>query len=288
MRTIRVGSRESRLAVAQTRLVMEAMEAARSDIRTEIVCMKTTGDVILDRTLDKVGGKGLFVRELDAALLEGRVDITVHSLKDVPMETDPRIPLVCFPPREDPRDVLVLPLGRDALDDSLPIGCASPRRALQMERLLPGMEVRPVRGNVITRLSKLDGGEFSALVLAAAGLKRLGLEGRISRYFAPEEMLPAAGQGILAVQGRAGEDLSFLEAVNHAPTAACALAERAFVRALEGGCSSPAAAYAVVEGEELVLTGMDEAGRRDCLCGPVDEPGRLGTALARRMRGGAV
>ena len=145
-----------------------------------------------------------------------------------------------------------------------------------------------MRGNVITRLSKLDGGEFSALVLAAAGLKRLGLEGRISRYFAPEEMLPAAGQGILAVQGRAGEDLSFLEAVNHPSTAACALAERAFVRALEGGCSSPAAAYAVVEGEELVLTGMDETGRRDCLRGPVDEPGRLGTALARRMRGGAV
>ena len=183
--------------MVQSELVMDAIRAAHPEVGLELVTMKTTGDKILDRTLDKVGGKGLFVKELDAALLDGRVDLTVHSCKDLPMEEDPRIPLAGFSRREDPRDVLVLPMGETELRRDRPIGCASLRRRLQLKALFPDRETAPVRGNVQTRLAKLDRGEYSALVLAAAGLKRLGLEGRISRYFQPEELLPAAGQGIL-------------------------------------------------------------------------------------------
>ena len=281
---LRIGSRESVLAVKQSQLVMEAIRAFDPGIELELVTMKTTGDKILDRTLDKVGGKGLFVRELDGALLEGRVDITVHSCKDLPMETDPRLPLAAFSKREDPRDALVLPAGKTELEASLPIGCASRRRAIQLAALYPDMEVAPVRGNVLTRLRKLDEGQYAALVLAAAGLKRLGLEGRIARYFTAEEIIPAAGQGILAVQTRAGEGYHCLAAVADREGTACALAERAFVRALDGGCSSPVAAHGVVDGDTLVLTGMDENGRRDRIAGPMTEAEQLGETLARRMK----
>ena len=285
MDVLRIGSRESRLAVIQSELVMERIRALCPELRLELVTMKTTGDKILDRTLDKVGGKGLFVKELDAALLDGRVDLTVHSLKDLPMEVQPGLPVVAFPPREDSRDALVLPEGESIWDRTKPVGCASLRRKLQLEQLYPGVEVRPVRGNVLTRLDKLDRGEYGALVLASAGLKRLGLEHRITRYFEPEELLPAAGQGILAVQVRTGSSYPFLAGLDDPDARACALAERAFVAALEGGCSSPVAAHAVTEGERLILTGMDEAGNRDTLTGPRTQAEELGRTLARRMRG---
>ena len=288
MRTIRIGSRESRLAVIQAELVMEAIRAAHPEIRLELVTMKTTGDKILDRTLDKIGGKGLFVKELDAALLDGRADLTVHSCKDLPMEENPAIPLAGFSKREDPRDALVLPEGVTKLDRTKPIGCASPRRAVQLKELFPDMETAPVRGNVLTRLRKLDEGQFSALVLAAAGLKRLGLEGRITRYFTVEEMIPAAGQGILALQTWAGEDLSYLDGVLDEEGALCARAERAFVRRLDGGCSSPIAAHARLEGADMVLSGLyvDEAGRmsRDSISGPRARGEELARALAARMK----
>lgn len=200
------------------------------------------------------------------------------------METDPRLPLAAFSKREDSRDALVLPAGKTELEASLPIGCASRRRAIQLAALYPDMEVAPVRGNVLTRLRKLDEGQYAALVLAAAGLKRLGLEGRIARYFTAEEIIPAAGQGILAVQTRAGEDYHCLAAVADREGTACALAERAFVRALDGGCSSPVAAHGVVDGDTLVLTGMDENGRRDRISGPMTEAEQLGETLARRMK----
>lgn len=287
-RTIRVGSRESRLAVIQAEMVMEAIRRAAPELRLELVTMKTTGDKILDRTLDQVGGKGLFVKELDAALAEGRVDLTVHSCKDLPMEENPALPLVAFSQREDPRDVLVLPAGRSELDPTLPVGCASRRRALQLEALVPGVRVEPVRGNVQTRLRKLDEGQFSALILAAAGLKRLGLEGRISRYFSPEEMLPAAGQGVLAVQARAGEEMSFLAGFHDENTARCVAAERAFVRALDGGCSSPVAAHGVIRNGALLLWGMDETGRKAQISGAPDRANELGEELARRMKEGSI
>ena len=288
---IKIGSRESALAVVQSRMVMDAIARTVPDAELELVTMKTTGDRILDKTLDQIGGKGLFVKELDQALRDGRADFTVHSLKDMPMEVPEDLPLAAFSKRADPRDALVLPEGVTELDPSKPIGCSSRRRQLQLKALFPQMDVKPVRGNVQTRLKKLQDGEFSALVLAAAGLKRLGLEGRISRYFEPEEMLPAAGQGILAVQTRQGVDTACLAGV-HDPDAACyALAERAFVRTLDGGCSSPVAAYAVVEGETLTLTGLyvspdETVVRKGSLSGPKAEAETLGETLAAMLKKG--
>jgi len=281
---LRVGSRESKLAVVQAELLMADVRRARPDWELELVTMKTTGDKILDRTLDQVGGKGLFVKELDAALLDGRVDVTVHSCKDLPMEEHPELPLVAFSRREDPRDALVLPQGVSELDRSKPVGCSSKRRKIQLEQLWPGVRVEPVRGNVQTRLRKLDEGQYSALVLASAGLRRLGLEGRISRYFSTDELLPAAGQGILAAQMRRGEDAGYLSAFHDEDGAACARAERAFVRELDGGCSSPVAAYATVWNDVLVLTGMDEHGNKRTISGPRDRAESLGVTLAARMK----
>lgn len=289
--TIRIGSRDSLLAVQQSQLVMDAIAHAMPQAQLELITMKTTGDKILDKTLDQIGGKGLFVRELDQALLENRVDFTVHSLKDLPMEIPPQLPLAAFSRREDPRDVLVLPLGATEMDPSKPIGCASRRRQLQLKALYPHMTTAPVRGNVQTRLRKLDSGEYAALVLAAAGLKRLGLERRICRYFSPEEMLPAAGQGILAVQTRLGMDTACLAAVADADAADCARAERAFVQALNGGCSSPVAAYATVDGPLLTLTGLyvseDETiQRKGSLTGQRTQAQKLGQQLAHTLQYG--
>ena len=286
---IRIGSRESKLAVIQSELVMEAIRRAEPDAELELVTMKTTGDKILDKTLDQIGGKGLFVKELDQALRDGRADFTVHSLKDMPMELPPDLPLAAFSKRADPRDVLVLPEGVTEPDPEKPIGCSSRRRQLQLQALFPEMAVKPVRGNVQTRLRKLQEGEYSALVLAAAGLKRLGLEDRITRVFSVEEMLPAAGQGILAVQTRAGMDCGCLRAVHDPDTACCALAERAFVRALNGGCSSPVAAYAEVTGETLTLTGLyvseDETViRKGSLTGMKQDAEALGSELAAQLK----
>lgn len=284
MKTIRVGSRDSRLAVVQAELVMTAIRAAEPDRTVELVTMKTTGDKILDRTLDQIGGKGLFVKELDAALLDGRVDLTVHSAKDLPMELTEGLPLAAFSRREDPRDALVLPEGVSELDFSKPLGCASLRRKMQLEKLFPGAAVAPVRGNVQTRLRKLDEGRFSALILASAGLRRLGLEHRISRLFSTEEILPAAGQGILAVQTRAGENVSFLRIFHDEDGRDCLMAERAFVRALDGGCTSPVAAHAVLDGGQLILDGFNVRGERDRIRGPRQDAEELGAELAQRMK----
>lgn len=280
---LRIGSRESRLAVRQSEMLMESIRANFPEIEPELITMKTTGDKILDKTLDKIGGKGLFVKELDAALLSGRVDVTVHSCKDLPMEENPELPLAAFSAREDPRDVLVLPADVKEMDLTKPIGCSSLRRQLQLKRLYPGARIEPVRGNVQTRLSKLDAGQYSALVLAAAGLRRLGLTERINRYFSTEEILPAAGQGILAVQCRAGENTYYLSAFDDPVGRACALAERAFVKALDGGCTSPVAAHAVVDGEKLYLRGMDAFGNFGSITGDRAEAAHLGEELGVRM-----
>ncbi|MEG0692081.1 MAG: hydroxymethylbilane synthase, partial [Oscillospiraceae bacterium] len=201
---IRVGSRESKLAVVQSEIVIDAIKKHMPEAQVELITMKTTGDIILDRTLDKIGGKGLFVKELDRALLNNEVDITVHSFKDMPMEVDEQLPIVAVSKREDPRDVLILPNGHTQLDFSKPIGCSSERRRIQLQKLFPNCAVKPVRGNVQKRLEKLDNGEYSALVLAYAGIKRLELEERIHRIFEVAEILPAACQGILVVQSRKG------------------------------------------------------------------------------------
>ena len=251
-----IGSRESKLAVLQSEMVRDYIKEKNPDLEVEILTMKTTGDIILDRTLDKVGGKGLFVKELDKALIDGRSILSVHSLKDMPMEVPEELPLLAFSKREDPRDVLVLPDGVSELDKSKPLGCSSLRRTLQLKKLYPDMDVRSIRGNLQTRLRKLDEGQYSALILAAAGLKRRGLESRINRYFTADEIIPSAGQGILAVQGRKGEAYDFLEDYCDKDAWAAGSAERAFVKLLDGGCSSPVAAHAEIFGDEIYLRGL--------------------------------
>ncbi len=291
MKKIVVGSRESRLAVVQSMTVVDAVKQAQPEAEVSLLTMKTTGDRILDRTLAEVGGKGLFVKELDIALREGLADLTVHSLKDLPAELPPDLPLVALSGREDPRDVLVLPSGSSELNLELPIGSSSPRRALQLKILFPGCEIKSVRGNLQTRLNKLDSGEYSALVLAAAGLKRLGLAHRISRVFSVEEMIPAAGQGIIAVQGRQGTDGNWLKEYHDPQAAAAAVCERAFVRELNGGCSSPVCAHASVCDGQIRLrglyydtvTGDYRIGETE---GSVGEAQELGTALARTLSKG--
>ena len=225
--------------------------------------MKTTGDIILDRTLEAVGGKGLFVKELDEALRDGRVDICVHSYKDMPVPGNPELPVVAVAGREDPRDVLILPDGIGEIPTGRPLGTSSPRRRLQLANLFPGRGCEPIRGNIMTRLRKLDAGEFGALVLAAAGIKRLNLWERVHRVFSVDEMLPAACQGMLAVQGRAGEDYSFLSCINDADAFDASLAERSFIEALGATCASPVAAYAEASDAELRLSALyvDEAGK---------------------------
>ncbi|WP_125114792.1 hydroxymethylbilane synthase [Agathobaculum sp. Marseille-P7918] len=279
---IRVGSRDSRLAVVQ------AEEVCRALGDCELITMKTTGDMVLDKTLDQVGGKGLFVKELDRALADHRVDLTVHSLKDVPMEQPDGLPLVAFTKRADARDALVMPESGQ-WDKTKPIGCSSARRRVQLKQLFPEIDVQPVRGNVQTRLAKLDGGAYGALVLAAAGLQRLGLEGRISRYFSPDEIIPAAGQGILAVQGRAGEHEDAARLVDDADARDCAAAERSFVKTLGGGCFAPVAAYAEVQDDTLHLRGLyvtaDETHMaRGAVTGRRTEAAALGRTLALQLR----
>ena len=289
MKTLIVGSRDSALAVAQSMTVVRHLQATLPDTEVRLLTMKTTGDRILDRTLDQVGGKGLFVKELDAALRDRRADLTVHSLKDVPMEVPEDLPLLGFSKREDPRDVLVLPEGADAPDPDKPIGSASLRRCIQLKKLYPGYDVQPVRGNLQTRLRKLDEGQYGALVLAAAGLKRLGLDARISRYFDIHEMIPAAGQGILAIQGRTGEEYPWLGGILDAEVAAAALCERAFARTLGGGCTSPVCAHAWAEDGKLRVLGLYYDENSGCwttgeAAGETESAEDLGKALACKLR----
>ncbi len=283
-----IGSRESRLALVQTEMVKKYIEDTHPDLSVKILSMKTEGDRILDQPLETIGGKGLFAKELDLALTEGRTDLSVHSLKDVPMALPDPLPILAFSVREDPRDVLVLPEGCDEIDFSKPIGCSSKRRMIQFARMYPEAQFAPIRGNVQTRLRKLDEGEYGATILAAAGLKRLGLAERISRYFSTEEMIPAAGQGILAVQGRAGEDYSFLDGYADREAKKCALAERAFVRALGGDCTTPVAAFGTVGGDTLTLRAIYLDEEKECLHegileGNADDPEQIGADLAEKF-----
>ncbi len=288
-RKIRIGSRSSRLAVIQTKELISYIEEHHPELEPEIVTIETTGDKRLDVALDKIGGKGLFVKEIDKALLGGDIDLAVHSLKDMPMEESEEIPIIVVSRREDARDVLVLPKGKKEWNEKGVIGCSSFRRRIQAEKLFPEAGFRMIRGNVPTRLDKLDRGEYDALILAAAGLRRLGLEERISRYFTTEEILPAAGQGLLAVQGRAGEDHTYLEEFGTKEMRMAAEAERAFVRYLNGGCSSPVAAYAEVIDGNLFLRGLyyreeDYFYAIDHKTGPLDEAERIGQSLAQQMQ----
>ena len=288
MKKMRVGSRESTLAVAQAELVLSAIRRYDPSIQLELVTMKTTGDRYLNTPLQQMGGKSVFIKELEQALLDGLVDICVHSLKDMAVDIDPRLPICAVGEREDPRDVLLLPDGMDDIPADRPIGSCSRRRTLQLKEIYPGYEMEPVRGNILTRMEKLAQGQYGALVLAAAGLKRLGLQGRISRYFTTEQIIPACGQGIIAVQARKGEQIEYLKGFHSDRSWDMALAERAFVGVLDGGCSSPATAYARIEGDELMLTGyaVDRDGQMvpGSIRGPRNRAEQLGAELGATLK----
>ncbi|MEJ8820821.1 hydroxymethylbilane synthase [Variovorax humicola] len=246
MSNIVIATRESRLALWQAQHV-QALLQERGHVVT-LLGMTTRGDQILDRSLSKVGGKGLFVKELELALEEGRADIAVHSLKDVPMDLPDGFTLACVLEREDPRDALVSP--RHATLDELPegavVGTSSLRRVVLLQELRPDLRIEPLRGNLDTRLRKLDEGQYDAIVLAAAGLKRLGLESRIRTTFDPDVMLPAAGQGALGIEVRAdrADLIESLAPLAHLADTRATAAERAVSRAMGGSCSMPLAAHA--------------------------------------------
>ena len=252
-----IASRESRLAMWQAEHVRAALQQLYPQCDVRILGITTKGDQILDRTLSKVGGKGLFVKELEIALLEGRADLAVHSMKDVPADLSVDFALPVIMKREDPRDAFVSNQFANlaALPPGSVVGTSSLRRESQIRKLHPGLQIQPLRGNLDTRLGKLDRGEYAAIVLAAAGLKRLGLAERIRAILPSTLSLPAAGQGAMGIETLAGRaDVhTWLEPLNDAATAACVTAERAVSRALGGNCSVPLAAYGVIEGALIVL-----------------------------------
>ncbi|MDR5659665.1 hydroxymethylbilane synthase [Serpentinicella sp. ANB-PHB4] len=260
MRNIKIGSRASRLAVVQAELIISMLKEKFPKYTYEIVKMKTLGDKILDKTLDKIGGKGLFVKEIQSALINEKVDLAVHSMKDMPSETLDELVLACITKREDPRDVLVTKdhLSLKELPYGAKIGSSSLRRQAQILKLREDIKVVPIRGNVETRLGKIETEEMDGVILAAAGLNRLGLNKRISNYLDTENFIPAVGQGALGCEARKNdrEVLSMLEAINDDETYKCVMAERAFLKLLEGGCHAPIGAYGHVEGNQIILTGM--------------------------------
>ena len=287
---IRVGRRDSALAVVQSKMASAAMQNVCPETRFELITMKTTGDKVLDRPLDAVGGRGLFVKELDQALYEGRCELTVHSLKDMPLCPPEELPVLALLEREDCRDVLVLREGLSELPAHPVIGTSSRRRVLQGQRLFPDAEFKGIRGNLNTRLRKLDSGEYDALILAAAGLIRLGFADRISRYFSVEEMIPSAGQGILAIQGRRDREIPFVKMVHSEESAVLTRAEQGFVATLGGGCSSPTAASAMLENGKIKLRGLyykEETGevRIGSIEGDAEKAAELGRKLAEQLSG---
>ena len=250
-----IATRESRLALWQAEHVQALLRARGHDV--SLLGMTTLGDQILDRPLSKVGGKGLFIKELEMALEDGRADIAVHSLKDVPMELPEGFVLACVMEREDPRDAFVSPhfARLEDLPQGAVVGTSSLRRQVLLQALRPDLQIKPLRGNLDTRLRKLDEGQFDGIVLAAAGLKRLGMQSRIRTEFAPTQMLPAAGQGALGIEVRADRSdlMEALAPLAHLPTWIRVTAERAVSRCMGGSCSMPLAAYARLEGTQLQL-----------------------------------
>ena len=274
MKTIRIATRKSELAMTQTRLVADHLVAcARSlgeDVNYELVSMTTEGDRRLDKSLASFGGKGVFIKELEVALLEGRADIAVHSLKDMPAQMLPEFKLAAVLEREDSRDAFVSKGGVNGikfmeLPTGARVGTGSIRRVVQLKALRPDLEYVPIRGNIQTRLAKLS--ELDGVVLAAAGLKRMGLENEITEYFSVEQVLPASGQGILAVETLSDnchcesdspkQSLSrLLSAVNHAETLGIALAEMSFLKALNAGCQFPVASHAEIVDDGRAAAGL--------------------------------
>jgi len=290
----RIATRQSPLALWQAHYVQQRLMAAHPGLRVELVPMVTKGDVILDTPLAKVGGKGLFVKELELAMLEDRADLAVHSMKDVPVAFPEGLGLVTICEREDPRDAFVSNHydSLDALPQGAVVGTSSLRRQSQISERRPDLVIRSLRGNVGTRLSKLDAGEYDAIILAAAGLKRLELESRIRQALPAEISLPAVGQGAVGIECRLDDSelISLLQALNHDDTAVCVKAERAMNTRLEGGCQVPIGSFALLEGDQLWLRGLVGAPDGSVMVrgerrGPRAEAEAMGISLADELLG---
>lgn len=289
---LKIGTRGSQLALEQAKKVADALSERFPEVNLSLVRIKTTGDKILDVPLSRIGGKGLFVKEIEEALLEGLIDLAVHSAKDVPIEIPPGLALEAFPPREDPRDVLVTQDGRTfwELPFQAKVGTSSLRRRAQLLYNRPDLEIVPLRGNVDTRLRKLKSESLDAIVVAAAGIRRLGLEDHITEYLPEDILLPAIGQGALGIEIRANDPFvrDVVRALDHPETHQAVAAERAFLRRLGGGCQVPLAAHGKVSDGRLSITGIvvSPDGKemvRDSLEGDVAQAERLGISLAHRI-----
>jgi len=299
-RPLRIGTRASALALYQAGLVRDRLRTAHAELAAEgaveLVPIRTTGDRVQNRLLAEIGGKGLFTKEIEEALLGGHIDLAVHSLKDMETRLAAGLEIGCVLPRDDPRDVLVsrdgMPLAE--LPAGARIGTASLRRTAQLLRLRPDLSIAPIRGNVDTRLNKLAAGEVDALVLALCGLERLGKADVATEILPPERMLPAVGQGALAIECRAGdtEVRALLAPLHDGPSAACVAAERAMLAALDGSCRTPIGGLATITGgrlslEALLLSKDGKAERRGHSDGAIADAVELGTELGMRLRHGA-
>lgn len=289
-----IGTRGSKLALWQATWVKEQLEATHAGLTCRLKKIKTTGDKILDVALAKVGGKGLFVKEIEEALLAGRIDLAVHSMKDVPTELPDGLGIVVMTDREDPRDAVVSRTGvkLEALPEGATIGTSSLRRQVQLKHLRADFALKTLRGNVDTRIRKLKEENLDAIILAAAGMKRLGLDKQITEYLPPEMMLPAVGQGVLGIEARLddGRVNGVVLALNHDLTHRVVLGERAFLKRLEGGCQVPIGCYGLVEDGRLRLRGM--VGHPDGepvlfaeRSGPLESSSEMGRALAEDLLG---
>ncbi len=289
---IRIATRKSALALWQANHVADALRGFDDVEAVELVPLSTRGDEILDRSLQKIGGKGLFIKELEVAMQRGDADIAVHSMKDVPAEMPDGFCIAALLERASYADALVTMNGKqfDELPRGALVGSSSLRRQAQLRMMRPDLRVEPLRGNVNTRLAKLEGGAFDAIILAAAGLQRLGLEQHVSQLFAPAQMLPAAAQGVVGIECLAenAELRQLLYRLNHATTVQTTLAERAIARELGASCQSPVATHAVVVGEALTVTALvalpdGSEYIRDSVSGAVEEAEALGVRLARQL-----
>ncbi|WP_233080725.1 hydroxymethylbilane synthase [Rheinheimera soli] len=292
MNLVRIATRKSALALWQANFVKAELEAAHPGLQVELVPMSTQGDKILDTPLAKIGGKGLFVKELETAMLEGRADIAVHSMKDVPVDFPEGLMLHTICQREDPRDAFVSNTYQQLADlpQGAVVGTSSLRRQCQIKAIRPDLKIKDLRGNVNTRLAKLDAGEFDAIILASAGLIRLGFEERIASFLDVGTSLPANGQGAVGIECRS-DDLvvqQLLAPLEHQETRICVLAERAMNRKLQGGCQVPIGAFAVLQQNELWLRGLvgqldgSEILRSE-IKGDATKAEQLGTQLAEQL-----
>ncbi len=295
-RTIRIGSRKSQLALVQTHWVQGELQKRFPEINFEVKTMETQGDKILDVSLSKIGDKGLFTQELEDDMLNGTVDFAVHSLKDLPTRLPEGLMLGCVTEREDPADALVVHENHagktlDQLPEGAIIGTSSLRRLAQLRHHYPSFQFKDIRGNLNTRLRKLDEGQYDAIILAVAGLKRLEMADRIQQVVPAEISLHAVGQGALGIECRSGDDdiLAVIKTLEHLPTAQRCYAERAFLRELEGGCQVPIGVNTVIEDDTLTLTGIvasldGQTLVKDTIAGPVDTADAMGTTLAKRAK----